>query len=42
MNIAEDIDKMRKLQSEILEFLDKEDDTEEHFQNIIQQIQDQA
>ena len=41
MNICEQIKKMRTIQSKILEFVDKEDDCEEHFGNIIQQIKDQ-
>lgn len=41
MNIHEQIEKMRKIQSNILEFVDKENNEEEHFENIIQQIEDQ-
>lgn len=33
-NIHEHIDTMRNIQKKILEFVDKEDDSEEHFQNI--------
>ena len=32
---------MKKIQNFILEFVDKEGDEEEHFENIIQQIEDQ-
>ena len=40
MNIIEQIEKMKQIQNSILEFVDKEDDTEEYFQNIITQIED--
>ena len=41
MNISMQIEKIRKIQSSILEFVDKDGDEEEHFEKIIHQIEDQ-
>lgn len=34
MKIGKQIEKMRRIQSNVLEFVDSEGDEEEHFQNI--------
>lgn len=40
MKVQKDIENMKKIHNQVLNFIDKENDQEELFQNIKQEIQD--